>query len=148
MNPEDMLIKSAEALEAQAAQIVELETKLATEVAEKTKLAEHIAQAKTASEKNDAASEAAKADIAAKAKLAADAALRAGLLANEERRDQFAAKIQDPVQALEALAKVAEKVNTAPKVATVVPRIEAQGETADDVWARHVHSANTSTGSR
>ncbi len=148
MKPEDILIKSAEALDAQAAKIVELEASLATEVAEKVKLAEHISNAKTASEKSEQVVETAKATIAALAKTAADAALRAGLLGSEERRDQFAAKIQDPAQALEALAKVAEKVNTAPKVATVVTRIDSQLETSEDVWARHVSNANSSMGSR
>jgi hypothetical protein len=147
MDPKDLLIKSAEALEGLSAKAAELEKAVATKTAELTKLAQSIADAKVEADKASAKAEAAKADVAKLAKTAADQALKAGLIANEERRDEFAAKLMDSGYALDALAKIASKVS-APAHSKVVPRQAKTAETADDVWHKHIQNASNTLGQR
>jgi ABC-type phosphate transport system auxiliary subunit len=153
MDPKTLLIKSAETIESQTQRIAELEAALVTAGDEKLRLAQHIEQTKTASEATtkeaSEAIEARKAELAAKAKVAAEKLFQSGAIANEQNRDAFAARMLDHGTALEALAKVAEKVSTAPKVATAVPRISSdEVETSESIWQKHVASAQTSLGSR
>jgi phage shock protein A len=141
----DLLLKSAEAIEALEARIAQLEGDLQVKTAELAEVAKHVAQQKTASAEASSKAEQAKAEHAKLAKLAADQALRAGLLANEERRDEFAAKLLEPSYALDALAKVASKV-TSPDRSKVVPRITKTAETSEDVWQRAVQEAQATLG--
>ncbi len=128
---------AADTIEAQAAEIESLRAKVAGHQAEAAKQA----TAKTASVKADALVKEAAAKIAPSAKLAADKLLSRGMLSSEEQRDRFAAKIAgDHLQAIDALVKAADFVQTAQKVGSVVEATNSV-ETADDVWNKHAGAA-------
>jgi hypothetical protein len=146
MEPQELLIKSAETIEAHEAEIAQLKKDLQAKTAECVTLSQSIQQTKTASDTASADAEAVKAKLAGFAKTAADETFKAGLLDSEERRDQFAAKLLDHETALKALSKVAAKVPTAPKHSTVVKRESATVETADDLWQRKLAEANQTLG--
>lgn len=143
------LIKTAaDTIEAQATKIAELEATLKTQKEESTKLAQEVCQVKDAGDKSDKAAQESAAKVAPLAKLAADKLYDRGLFSTPERRDQFAANILGHDKALDALAKIADYVETAQKVGTVVVN-ETSPETADDVWNRHtVHALQRLPGAR
>lgn len=133
----ELLKKAADRIEELERANAKLATDLATATDEKVKLAQHIDQVKTASVKQEETAAKAKAELGSKAKTAADKLFSHGLLNTTERRDIFASRIlSDHGEALDALSKVAEHVNDAPKIATVVPGDESKTETADAAWDR------------
>lgn len=130
----DLLIKSAETIEAQDARIAELEAKLASCEAERLTLAQAIS-AKTASETAAAAAEeATKADLVSKAKVACDALRASGIVASDENRDKLVAKIASShSEALAVINKLASQKSTVVKQAEVVIR-DNPVQTADQAW--------------
>jgi hypothetical protein len=135
-----LIKQAADTIEAQATKIAELESALTTKTEENTKLAAELSSSKDAGSKRDQAAQEAAAKIAPLAKTAADKLFDRGLLSSPERRDQFAANVLSHEKALDALTKVADYIDSAPKVGTVVIN-ETKPETADDVWDRHTVSA-------
>ncbi len=143
MNAKELLIKSAETIEAQQAQIVELTAKLATSETEKVTLAQHISQTKEAGDHTVAESEKAKAEIAELAKTAAEKLRARGLLANTENADKFASEILNDRKAVyQALSKVADHVNVSPAHGKVAHVGEHEVvETADGAWDTRARAA-------
>lgn len=139
----DLLIKSAEHIEALTAEIAELNTKLASTESERLTLAQAIS-AKTASDKTAAdAEEAAKANLASQAKLACDALRAAGTVASDENRDKLIAKIAaSHSEALAVIHKLASQKSTVVKQAEVVVR-DNPIQTADQAWTAGLNRLST-----
>jgi DNA-binding FrmR family transcriptional regulator len=137
---------SKELLKKAADQIEALEKALAEKSEECVKLAQHIEGVKTAADKQEAEAAQAHAALAVKAKTAA-AKLRAhNQLTTDERADQWAALVlSDHGQALDSLAKLADHLSDAPKIASVVPSTQ-KTETANDVWDSRIASWSSRTG--
>ncbi len=149
MNAKELLIKSAETIEAQQATIVDLTAKLAASETEKVTLSQHISQTKEAGDQSVAASDKEKAEIAELAKTAAEKLRSRGLLANQERADKFASEIiNDRKQVYQALAKVADHVNTMPSLGKAAHASETDQpvESADATWDRLANSALSTLG--
>lgn len=126
---------AADTIEAQAAEIEALRVKVAQVEADKVKAV------KTASEKQDGVVKLAADKAAPLAKAAADKLYEKGMFSTTENRDKFAAKIaNDHSEALSALLKAGDYVETAQKVGSVVESTDSI-ETADDVWNKHAAAA-------
>lgn len=127
---------AADTIEAQQAEIESLKAKLAAAEADK---AQAVA-AKTAAEKDTIVKVAADKALPI-AKVAADRLFEKGMFSTPEKRDQFLAKVAgDHLEALQALAKATEYVDSVQKVGTVVES-NTSVETADDVWNKHASAA-------
>lgn len=140
----DLLIKSAETIEALSAEIVELNAKIASVEAERLTLAQAISAKTAADTAASAAEETAKADLAGKAKLACDALRAAGTIASDENRDKLVAKIAaSHSECLAVIHKLASQKSTTVKQAEVVIR-DNPIQTADQAWTAGL--ARLSTG--